>query len=667
MASEPTFVPGALVAAGTASPWLLVGTGRDEAGAPARLAVFSSSDGSTWAPLDLPVAEHSGAAAAYGGPDGSVVIGGRIDDADGAHPAVWHLRDGALSAPDVLGGIGGSVTAMAADANGAPVLLLATTAGPAVAVRGVDGWLTTPLPGGGSAVAIGVSATTTVVTGSFVWRSADGARTFEATSAPPVLGAVLGTPGGFVAASCATGGMVLSPDGRVWTDLPALHPRGVVPVAGGGCGTIAPDADGGVWLASTAGDPVVFRVTGQLVDRLGVPGRPPGTVFAGTPLVAAAGGTVVVAVPQPGGVATAAAPSVALTTDLELDVAMPSTTGAPPGHPGPTGVVPLDDRGNTVGITTYPVVVDAADGSYRWTTELTAARLDATGNLVADERAAPPGPAGRLGGIVGLDRGDVVLATVLDADLAAGYGGPVGDVVMSSRDEGGAWRSRDLVAGGAGRQAVHAVVAADGVAVGVGEEVTLDAAGATVIVPLVLTSDGTTTRRIPAEVGAVSFAAACPGPGGTVFAIGSDMATGAAIVATIDARAETVLTAPGPANLALPACAGDGQAVLLAAAGTLVASADAVTFTPVTAALGPSDRVTAIAAGPAGFAVTGTTVTGDGFVLHGARSDGLARLDAPALGGPGDQEPTGLVVGADDIVVLGLDDGAPTSWRLPLG
>ena len=38
----------------------------------------------------------------------------------------------------------------------------------------------------------------------------------------------------------------------------------------------------------------------------------------------------------------------------------------------------------------------------------------------------------------------------------------------------------------------------------------------------------------------------------------------------------------------------------------------------------------------------------------------------PALGGAGVQEPTGVVVRADDVVVLGLADGAPTSWRWPL-
>ena len=76
----------------------------------------------------------------------------------------------------------------------------------------------------------------------------------------------------------------------------------------------------------------MFRVRTSFFDRLGVPPRPAGTLFDGPPLLAVAGGHVVVAVPQPGGVATAAAPVVALPTDLELDAAMVPTSGATPGH-----------------------------------------------------------------------------------------------------------------------------------------------------------------------------------------------------------------------------------------------------------------------------------------------------------------------------------------------
>ena len=82
--------------------------------------------------------------------------------------------------------------------------------------------------------------------------------------------------------------------------------------------------------------------------------------------------------------------------------------------------------------------------------------------------------------------------------------------------------------------------------------------------------------------------------------------------------------------------------------------------------LGAGDRVGAVASGPAGFAVTGTTVTGDGFVLAGPRPRQLGAVDAPALGGVGDHVPTGLIVRDGTVVVLGLADGAPMSWPIPL-
>ena len=139
------------------------------------------------------------------------------------------------------------------------------------------------------------------------------------------------------------------------------------------------------------------------------------------------------AVPQPGGVATSMARSVALTSELELDVAMPATTGAVPGHPMPVAVAPLDDRGRIAGVSTYPYVTDETDGSYRWTTAITASAIDASGRLVPDETAAPIGPDGQFGGIVTTGRGSVGLATVVDAEVPPGYSGPLGDVVVSRR------------------------------------------------------------------------------------------------------------------------------------------------------------------------------------------------------------------------------------------
>ena len=98
----------------------------------------------------------------------------------------------------------------------------------------------------------------------------------------------------------------------------------------------------------------------------------------------------------------------------------------------------------------------------------------------------------------------------------------------------------------------------------------------------------------------------------------------------------------------------------------LFASADGATFEPV-AGLAPGELVTAVGAGPAGFAVTGRTVAGDGFLLAGSDVRLPARLDVPGLGGIGEQVPSGVVVRDDSVVVLGMTDGAPTSWPVSVG
>jgi hypothetical protein len=439
-----------------------------------------------------------------------------------------------------------------------------------------------------------------------------------------------------------------------------------VSVVGGDCATIAADPDGGLWLGSGDRDPVVARVDGELVNRLGVPERPPGTVFQGSPLVAAANGTVVVVVPQPGGAASTTANAATLATDLELDVAMPATSGLPAGHESPSALTPLDDRGTTLGLATYPVVTDDADGSYRWTTHETALGLDAAGAVVEALGDAPVGPDGSLGGIVTTANGQEALATVADAGDAPAPAGPLGDVVASRRPNGGAWSARRVVAGGDGRQAVNAVVATPaGTVVGVGEEQVADAASGEVrATPLVLSGNGTTFERI-AVVGArdgLQLRGACPGPAGTVVAVGAGPA--GPVIVSIDpvgGVAGVLAAAALPAGAAPERCAGDGRAVLLAGPRTLLASTDGRTFAPVEGRRA-GEIITAVAAGPGGFAVVGTTPAGDGFALGGRDPGSLRRLAAPTLEGSGSHVPTGVVVGDRGVLVLGLGDGAPIVW-----
>ena len=339
--------------------------------------------------------------------------------------------------------------------------------------------------------------------------------------------------------------------------------------------------------------------------------------------------------------------AVTLTTDLELDAAMVATSGAPPGHAAPVAVVPLDDRGDAVGVATYPVVADGADGSYRWTTTLRAGARGRVG-CARRRRACRTRRAGRRPRRhrPAAATGDVSLATVDDADTGPGAPGAVGDVVLSHRRGAGRWSSREVVVGGPGRQAVDAVVATGELAVGVGEQVTTDPAGTTVVAPLVVVTNGTTTRTIPLDGQAQTLTAACPGPAGTVVAIGTD-AAGATVVTTIDVDADVVTTVPAPPGISDHRVRGPRRRVAARRGAVAVRVSRRRRRSSRVAALAPGERIVAIGAGPAGFAVTGS---------HGRRATAssspatdvrqLARVEVPALGGVGEQVPTGVIVGA---------------------
>ena len=172
----PTFRAGAIVAPAGDRPWLLVGTGRAAPASRPALTVFASPDGTAWAPIDAEAADHTARAAAYGRADGSVIIAGAVDRADGSHPAVWQLRDGALAVTR-----GPRRRARRGDRRrprrrGWPMLLLATPDGPAVASAADGGWSTVLLPGGGEAAASGSARRRSSSPGTSIWRSTDGAR-----------------------------------------------------------------------------------------------------------------------------------------------------------------------------------------------------------------------------------------------------------------------------------------------------------------------------------------------------------------------------------------------------------------------------------------------------------------------------------------------------------
>jgi hypothetical protein len=680
----PSFDAGAVVGPGADHGWLLVGTARQRPGAPSRAALLTSADGEQWTPRDPTGPEHSVAAAAVSRADGTGVVGGAVDDVAGPVPTIWSVDDDGLGAARPIDGASGTVVALAADDDGALIALTAGDAGPAVAVEQPDGgWRTTALPVDAAVAGLAVRAGVVVVTGAHgrtaaAWRSTDGGSTFvpgtaaafDAPDQATAFGPVAVTANGFAAAACAPGpdgtrdGLAFSPDGAGWTEIPVHHPRAVVPVVGGGCAAIAVDEDDGIWLSSAAPQPLVYRVHDLRVDRLGIPVRPAGTLLAGAPLIAAAGGAVVAVTPGEGGVATAAASAATLTTDLELDVSMPATSGAVAGAPRVVGLRPLDDRGDVIGTATYPVVTDEPDGSFRWTTTLSAAVLDGDGRLVERPEAAPRGPDGALGGITVTSTGTVALANVADRDADAD-GGAVGDVVWSRRDPDGTWSPTRVVVGGPGRQAVSAVVHAAGRAVAVGERVEPDDAGAAQRRPLVVTGRSGRFDVVDVDVGdadGVSFVGACAGSASrpaTVTAVGVDR-TGAGVVATIDPVAATVEVTAAPLGSVPTGCAPVGDETLLVGPDGIVAVGDVGDARPLDV-LRPGERITALATGAAGPAVVGTTADGDGFLLAG---DTLARVAVPDLGGPGTHVPTGVVARTDAVVVLGLADGAPATWRV---
>ena len=529
-------------------------------------------------------------------------------------------------------------------------------------------WSTVLLPGGGDATGIGVSASSTVVTGTSIWRSTDGARSFEVTPAAPVLGAVLGVPGGFVAASCATGGPVLSPDGRVWTDLAAVHPRGVVPVAGGGCGTIALDEEGGVWLASAAGEPVVFRVREQVVDRLGVPAAATGHASStDNRWWRLPAGIVVVAVPQPGGVATSTARSVTLPTDLELDAATIATSGAPPATPRPSPSCRSTTAASSPVSPRTRTSSTPADGSYRWTTTLEAGAVDPAGRLVrrTTGRTRRPERQPRRHRAARATRRrsrwrpsptPTSRPTHRDRSATSCCRAATPCVVVAARGRrrraraaGGQRRRRGRRRGGRRRRA--------------GDDRPGRRDRRRRRSSWSATARGRGRSRSTRTARSLRSPRALV-PTGPSSPSGRD-AAGATLVATIDVAADTVTVAPGPPGVALTACAGDGdrraarrrpRAVRVGRRGDVRAARRARPRRPDRRGGGRAGRV------------------------RGHRDD-RHRRRLPARGTPPGPARRRRCAGArwrrrprtdrvdrarpTTVVVLGLADGAPTSWPSP--
>ena len=318
--------------AGGGRPWLLVGTGRADAGEPARLTVLSSPDGRSWSALDRGDAgDHTAAAAAYGRADGSLVIAGAVDGAGGSQPAVWELRDGELAAP-----AGASKVSF-----GAATAARTRRPGRAGAPARHAGWA-----GGGE------HGRRRVVDGAAARRRRrdrhrrqrvvgrrHGHVDLALDRRRPIVRGDAGRAGASAPSRRRPAGSsprrarpavrVLSPDGaRRGPTSPRCTPAVSCRSPGGGCGTIAPDDEGGVWLASAAGEP-----GGVPRARAGRrPARRTGAAAGYDLRRAATGGGRRgrrSSSPCRSPVAWRRRPrrSVTLPTDLELDAAMTATIG----------------------------------------------------------------------------------------------------------------------------------------------------------------------------------------------------------------------------------------------------------------------------------------------------------------------------------------------------
>ena len=263
-----------------------------------------------------------------------------------------------------------------------------------------------------------------------------------------------------------------------------------------------------------------------------------------------------------------------------------ATSGATPGHAAPVAVGTAR-RSRLVARRDLPVVTDGADGSYRWTTTLHAGAVDETG--ASWPTTVPPRGSRRQPGRHRRARGRRGLAghrRRLRAPRPR-TPGPVGDVVLSRRRPPSlvAARGRPRRARSAGgerrRRGRRRSV---GRCRRTGHRWTQRARR----------SDAARRRHErdhdaydPARRPGSTLSAACPGPAGTVVAIGTD-ANGATVVTTIDVEADAVTTVPAPLGSSITRVRGRRRpSCCFAGERALFASADAATFEPV-AVLAPA-------------------------------------------------------------------------------
>ena len=421
-------------------------------------------------------------------------------------------------------------------------------------------------------------------------------------------------------------------DGSTWTRWWRSTTRATCPRRRE-CGTIAVDDEGGVWLTGDrrAAQPVVVprprrrrrppRRAGASAGHASSPGR------ASSPPRAA---PLVAALAQPGGVPVQ---RVVRSPDDRPRARRGDARddGCAAGHRFRSAVVPFDDRGAVVGMLTSPLVLDDADGSYRWTT----ARRSAGRRAAASARDAAPhrrAPTATSVGSSPRRTADVALATVPDPSPTPDAGS-IGDVVARDapttagrRGAGARWRRSPGRERGRRRRRQRRGRRR---AVEPSTPRRRRAAGAA----------GARRRRLDVRAGrrrrrrrGVAHRGV-PAPDGSVLAFGARRCGGRPSRSSVDPVAGRASMRPGPPGSAPVGCASTNDTIFVASAGTVMSTVDVERYDPLDV-LRPGEAVTAIAVGPGAVAVTGTTPLGDALraAARPHRAGGPARCSGPRRG-----------------------------------
>ena len=701
--TEYTDLPSAfavdLLAPGHGRGMLLVANAQTALGQRFAPALWESADGQSWTQSGGAEALSAGGSSNVNGSawiGDTLAVAGSFIDQRGRHPAVWSATDGrTFAAPEDPFGALGFVAAIAAGPNGpiiAGIQYHGNLGEVVVAGRNASGkWTVVSLESDGLADVTGIAAVgdDIVVTGSVrhdaevdvaAWVSHDGGGTFAPadTSAVPAGSSAFGQlttwSSGFVAATCITSsagnvGLAVSADGATWSMLPitALDGDGnAYPFRGTDCSSLTSSGDH-VLLGVNDISPAVLLVDQAGSGRAIYASRTDGHISEDAPMAVSGPAGIVVVSRQTRGFA-AGVESAGFTD--------PTATGLPVGGPGidSTSIGPVIG-GTAASVSAYPIVTEEGNGAYSWGPErtwfqspdlTTWSPTDAFTGFSIDVVAS----SGSLdvGFGVGTDPQD-------DGDGASG------GIEAFSRGDGQAWQSHGIVLGGLGGQFISDVRPLPVGFVAVGESRVRDqSTGIDSSSPVALSSvDGANwvVEQVPADNGDAFLTAVCPLPGGNVLALGGTRVNGIlqmfATVRTPDSVWQTVDSSAFGGFADAPHCAanatqasivytrGDHPEVVTTTDGTTfrhqALTADSFANTTFDGVVAVGERFVAGGLAPLlGANRPALWLSTDGIAWSPLLVDGWLAIAEVSINNVG--------VAADHVVVSGIRDGAPTVFSL---